>query len=58
MGIKPRVKEVYLSENERELCWKDVETGVIRKINVKDIVEICDNKLGDGMKRHRKDLKL
>jgi hypothetical protein len=36
-GIKPRLKQVYLSDNEEELCWKDVETKKVNKIKVNSI---------------------
>jgi hypothetical protein len=51
-GIKPRLKQVYLSENEEELCWKDVETKKVNKIKVNSIQQIMTGQLGEGMKRH------
>jgi hypothetical protein len=50
-GLKPRDKEVYLADNEEELCWKDVESKRISKIKIDDITEILDGQLGEGMKK-------
>lgn len=44
-GLKPRDKEVYISESE-ELCWKDVETKKISKVPVDSIAYILVGQLG------------
>lgn len=51
-GLKPREKDVYMAENEEELCWRDTETKKVSKIKVEEIMYILVGQLGEGMKKH------